>query len=79
MVKNIDTFKKGKMDEKTITQIVNTAGWAHTLKGKWVFKEGDNGEELFIVLHGKCLALKANNDYLESRRALREKVKTLFD
>ena len=42
------------LDEKTWEAIIRRAEYAHCDKGKWVFKKGDRGEILYIVLHGHC-------------------------
>ena len=34
--------------------IVRSAGFEHVDKGKWVFREGDKGEEFYLLLHGEC-------------------------
>ena len=56
-----------------------SAGFAYTRKGKWVFKEGTHGDEMYVLLHGECSALILNKDFLEFRRLIRSNIKNLFD
>lgn len=35
-----------------------TADFAFVKKGQWVFQEGDEGNQMYVMLHGKCQELE---------------------
>ena len=52
-----------------------TAGLKYIPKGKWVFKEGDKGDCMYVILYGETQVLVLNTQYLEYRRLMRDLVK----
>jgi CRP-like cAMP-binding protein len=65
------------IDDKTMTKIMASAEFHFEPKGRWVFKEGDDGNLFYLLIHGYCQVLKRNAKYLESRRAFREDIKLM--
>ena len=77
-IKNSEFFQSLDIDDKTMNSIVATAGFSFTPRGQWVFRQGDYGDILYIVLHGHCKTVIQNKGFLEERRALRERILQLY-
>lgn len=60
------------MDEKTMTAIAMASKFSYTVRNDWVFKTGDAGDCIYIILHGHCKIIEQNKDFLNERRNLRE-------
>ena len=43
-----------------------------------VFREGDEGDCMYILLHGQCKAIIHNKSFLEARRELRDDMHKLY-
>ena len=59
-ISSIEYFKVKNIDDKTINSIIASAGFAHAGHGKWVFREGDAGDKMYILLHGHCKTIIQN-------------------
>lgn len=59
------------IDDKTMTKIMASAEFHFEPKGKWVFREGDDGDLFYLLIHGHCQVLKRNSKYHEIRRGIR--------
>jgi len=43
---------------------VTTATFKQTRKGKYVLRQEERGEEMYIVLYGECKAIIQNKEFL---------------
>jgi len=57
-------FKDLHVDDQTLTGIVTTATFKQTRKGKYVLRQEERGEEMYIVLYGECKAIIQNKEFL---------------
>ena len=78
-MKGASFFKEKQLDDAIFSNIIAAAGCSFVQKGQWVYKHGDPGDELYIILHGQCESLEDNMQFLEYRRSLREKHRQMFD
>lgn len=60
-------------------QIATSVTFGHSEKGRWVFRQGDVGDCMYIVLHGKCVVLSRNKQYKEVQRTMRECIQNFLD
>jgi predicted acylesterase/phospholipase RssA/CRP-like cAMP-binding protein len=54
----------GPMDASMIEDIVKQARWQTMKRGQTLFRKGDDGNDLYIVIHGKLQASGRNNKIL---------------
>jgi len=66
------------IDDKTMTYLAASTSLRAVRKGEWVFRQGDEGDCMYLVLHGHCKTIIANKDFLEARRELRSKVQVML-
>ena len=80
-MKEVEFFKNLShiLDEKTWEAIIRRAEYTHCDKGRWVYKKGDKGELLYIVLHGNCQLNEPNEEYIEYRRGVVDQLKKLYE
>ena len=57
---------------------MSCAGFAFSPRGNMVFREGDEGDCMYILLHGQCKAIIHNKSFLEARRELRDDMHKLY-
>lgn len=78
-VKDVPFFKEKNLDEKTLNNILMSAWVEHFARGKWIFKEGEAGATMYLVLHGNAHALNNNKKFEEYRREFRSDLIHLQD
>src|SRR5208337_2152144 len=57
-IKEVSFFKEYLVDEEVISQIINLCKPKNFKKGSVIIKEGDQGDELFIILKGEIDIVK---------------------
>ena len=67
------------MDDKTINAIVAYASFDYTVRGNWVFSQGERGDCMYILLHGQCKMIEINHSFIEQRRSLREQMLKMYE
>lgn len=78
-VKEVPFFKEKNLDEKTLNNILMSAWVEHFPKGKWIFKEGEPGSTMYLLLHGHAEALNDSKKFVEYRRDFRQNLIHLQD
>ena len=78
-VKQIEFFRSKNLDDKVLSQIVASAGFQLFEKHDWVFRDGDEGDNMYVILHGEACVIIQNKDFFEYRRTLREQVQEYYD
>ena len=55
-----------------------SAGFGFSPRKSWVFRQGDRGDGMYVIIHGRCKAILQNKNFLEARRVLREDMLELY-
>ena len=71
-------FKSKPMDEKTVNAIVMSTTFHYSPRGSWVFRAGEPGDSIYILIHGHCKTIEQNRSFLSERRNLREQILKMY-